>query len=159
MSQSVTLGRLAAQLVVDGCIPLANEERPRGELPVRGQQLTQTQRANLQIAGGSKQGSAFFYPVGGNGVFMDLSVGVATVWFKGADDAALNELEAGLRRAYPAFQFIEEAPHPDDPQLRVRAYIIELTPPKRVSLEVAHSVQGARSPQFTVRVRAFKKTN
>ena len=47
----------------------------------------------------------------------------------------------------------------DDKDLRVRFYIVDLTPPKLVSLEVAHTVKGARSPQFTVRVRPLKEPN
>jgi hypothetical protein len=160
LNRTVTPGQLAAQLVVDGCIPLSDEAPLRGELPVKGVQLNPAQRAQLGIEGASHEGKTLFFQLGGNGVFWDLSHGIATVWFKGGDPSgALSDFEKALKKAYPKYKFIEEQKHPDDKDLRVRFYIVDLTPPKLVSLEVAHTVARARSPQFTVRVRPLKKPN
>ena len=160
MIGNVTAGQLAAQLVVDGCIPLSDEAPLRGELPVQGAPLDKEARAKLHIEGASPDGNTLFFALGGNGVFWDLSYGLATVWFKGGDPTgALSDLEKALKQAYPKFKFIEEQLHPDEKDLRVRFYIVDLTPPKLVSLEVAYTVAGARSPQFTVRIRPLKKPN
>jgi hypothetical protein len=157
---NATLGQLAAQIVVDGCLPLSDEAPLRGKLTVKGARLNAAARAKLQIDGASPGGTTMFFALGGNGVFWDLSEGLATVWFKGGDpNAALADLEKALKKSYPKYKFHEQEQHPDDKDLRVRAYTIDLTPPKLVSLEVAHTVPGARSPQFTVRVRPFKRTN
>jgi hypothetical protein len=157
---NVTPGQLAAQLVVDGCIPLSDEAPLRGKSAVHGVPLDKEARSKLEIEGASPDGNTMFFALGGNGVFWDLSYGLATVWFKGGDPiGALSDLEKALKQAYPKYKFIEEQRHPDDTDLRVRFYIVDLTPPKLVSLEVAHTVKGARSPQFTVRIRPMKKPN
>ena len=160
MNDRVTPGQLAAQLVVDGCIPLSDEAPLRGELPVKGAPLDKAARAQLDIEGASPDGNTLFFALGGNGVFWDLSYGLATVWFKGGDPSgALSDLEKALKKAYPKYKFIEQQQHPEDADLRVRFYIVDLTPPKLVSLEVAHTTPNARSPQFTVRIRPLKKPN
>jgi hypothetical protein len=157
---NAALGQLAAQLVVDGCIPLSDEKPLRGKSAAEGAPVSKEARAQLNIEGASPDGNTLFFALGGNGVFWDLSYGLATVWFKGGDPAdALKELERSLKKAYPKYKFIEEQRHPDDKDLRVRFYIVDLTPPKLVSLEVSHTVANARAPQFTVRVRPLKEPN
>jgi hypothetical protein len=160
LNRIVTPGQLSAQLVVDGCIPLSDEKPLRGELPVAGAPLSRTAREKLNIQGASPEGNTLFFALGGNGVFWDLSYGLATVWFKGGDPTgALSDFEKALKKAYPKYRFIEQQQHPDDPDLLVRFYIVDLTPPKLVSLEVAYTLASARAPQFTVRVRPLKKPN
>ena len=73
MIANVTPGQLAAQIVVDGCIPLSDEKPLRGELPVKGAQLSKAARDQLEIEGATPDGNTLFFALGGNGVFWDLN--------------------------------------------------------------------------------------
>jgi hypothetical protein len=163
MTEPLTHAGLAAELVTKGCLPMI-DGKPRSPTPVRGVLLTQQQRGELGLLDPmrlSLEGETILYPVGADGVFIDLGRDNFTIWFNDASQArdALHVFELALKKAYPQTRYVEESPHPDRPGTMVRFYILDLQPTIQASVEVAFPIPDSGTDQFVVRVRGLMKPN
>lgn len=155
----VTHAQLAAQLVVEGCLPMI-QDKVQGKLPIEGRLLTESEKRDRGMIDalsvpGQMMSHTILYPIAPEGVFLDLDRSQASVWFANTDaDKALNLLDAGLKKNYPQVQQAEDMAHPDARGMRVRLYKVQLDPALLASLEVSYPAPGGGAKQFVVRVRA-----
>ena len=152
----LTPARLAAQLVVEGCLPII-AGKVQGKAPVEPVALTQAERGKF----GLEQASiTLFYPAGEQGVFFDMAESNFMVWFNGADcDQAASVFDAALKRAYPNACQLEDITHSENARMRARIYQVELDEGRLAQIETGYPAPGAGGPsgKFIVRVAALQR--
>ena len=155
---TVTPAHLAAQIVVEGCLPMI-QEKVRGGLPVEGRLLSEAEKRERgmidALTVNPQMSQTISYKIGRDEVLLDLDRSQASVWFSNADyDKAMGLLDMALKAQYPRAQQTEDRAHPDAEGMRVRLYTVELDPALRASIEVSYAAPGGVGRQFVVRVRA-----
>lgn len=145
--------QFAAQLV-EGCLAhIAG--RPQRELPVAPVTVTALERASVGLTG---VGQTLMYPIGGTGVFVDLSGSVATVWFLGGDyELGLERLESMLKASHRPKQLKDEALA--EPRQRARSFEIDLGGGRLAHVVAEYAERGAHRERFLVRVGAQVRKN
>ncbi|MBY0562593.1 MAG: hypothetical protein K2P58_00305 [Hyphomonadaceae bacterium] len=144
---------LAAEIVVDGCLRMIRGD-VAGRTPAPPAQLTDDERALLGLEPG---GNTLFYPAGQEGVFVDMHGSACDVWFFGDDvRAATKLLHERLAKAFPAAQQMDDVAHPTDPEMRARAYRIELPGMKLATISTSFSDVRGRT-MFKARVLAQRR--
>lgn len=149
---SLTNSAVAMQLV-EGCLAhIAG--RVQGKMPIEPVAATEIERASVGL---EAVGQTLMYPVGGSGVFIDLSGSVATVWYVGADfDRGLDAFEAMLK-SRRSKRLKDEAS--SEAKQRVRAYEVDLGGGRMAHVAVEYAERGAARERFLVRVSAQVRKN
>jgi hypothetical protein len=151
---SLTHAELAAMLVAEGCLPMAQGKQP-AKMPVEALPLQNEERERIQAR---PDGLAVFYPVGETGVFMEFGGNSASVWYEQVDcEGAVATLEQALNRAAPSVRFEKEAPHPDVSGMNVRFYRLETDSKRFVKIEVVHPVSREARQRFVVNLHALER--
>lgn len=151
---ALTHAELAAMLVAEGCLPMAQGKMP-AKMPIEALPLHDEERARAGVPPG---GVAVFYPVGETGVFMHFGGSQASVWYEHVDcEGAVATLEQALNRAAPTLHFEKEAPHPDVPGMNVRLYRLEVDTKHLVKIEAVHPLRGEARQRFIVNLQALER--
>ncbi|MBI3438008.1 MAG: hypothetical protein HY054_05050 [Proteobacteria bacterium] len=156
MATQISASELAAKLVVDGCLATV-AGAVQGTVPIEGMSVTELERAELGLAQGGK---TVFYPLGKNGVFLDLSGTSASVFYSDQDfDRALPALDAALKRAHPNAKQVKDTPHPRKKDYRFRSYEVDFGNGKLAVVEVDAAEKAAREHTFAVRIMPMARRN
>jgi hypothetical protein len=139
---------LAAMLIIGGSLRLLKGEQLTGQIPVKPEVLTDGEAQDMGLPPG---GTVLCYPIGDKPVFFDMAGSRTVIWFSGADaDRAPAHLDAELKRAYPGgVKQVIDAEHPQESDLRVRAYDVKLSDGLMATIEVSYSKPGANTPKFS----------
>lgn len=150
-----THAEVATRLVVKGCLPAVLGGKPMNP-DTRGAPMREEDRAKLLQDPANQlnpDGKTYFFAIGKDGVFCDLSPERTTVWFQGADaDKAMDLYEKELKRAYPAARVIDEREHPNNPNLSVRFHRIDAADGLSALVETTFPRRGGKTKQFVQRV-------
>lgn len=148
----LTNSAVAMQLV-EGCLAhIAG--RVQGKMPIVPVPVTDLERGSVGLQAG---GQAMMYPVGGSGVFVDLTGNVATVWYVGGDfDRGLDAFETMLK-GHRSKRLKDEAM--SEAKQRVRAYEVDLGGGRVAHVAVEYAERGAARERFVVRVSAQVRKN
>jgi hypothetical protein len=145
----LTLGDLAAKLVVEGCIAHVGGA-VQGKMPMVPVPLTELERAE---AGLQQGGRALFYPLPPAGVFLDVTGAVATVWYVGPESGAgLSALERALRSTYPGARQVSDGAHPQAGDRRLRVWEVDVGNRRVASVEAVYPAPGKAQDRFLVYV-------
>jgi len=138
---------LAARIVVEGALTVLQGKTPSGQLPVKPEVLTDKEAQDLGLPPG---GTVLCYPMAQTPVFFDMAGPRMVVWYSGADaDRAVDVFDKTLKRSYPDNKMVIDAEHPQQSDLRVRAYDVKLGDGMMATVEVSYSKAGAHKPKFS----------
>ncbi|MBC7768962.1 MAG: hypothetical protein H7124_09255 [Phycisphaerales bacterium] len=138
---------LAARIIVEGALTILQGKTPPGQLPVKPEVLSDREAEDLGLPPG---GTVLCYPLGEKGVFFDMVGSRMVVWYNGADaDRATGVLDAALKKAYPSTKLVIDAEHPQQSDLRVRAYDVKLSEGLMATIEVSYAKPGAYAAKFS----------
>ncbi|HYD89704.1 MAG TPA: hypothetical protein VEA80_19640 [Vitreimonas sp.] len=138
---------LASRIVVEGALTVLQGKNPRGQLPVKPEVLTDREAQDLGMPPG---GTVLCYPLGQTPVFFDMAGSRMVVWYSGADaDRAVDVFDKTLKQSYPGNKMVIDAEHPQESDLRVRAYDVKLGEGMMATIEVSYSKPNAHKPKFS----------
>lgn len=138
---------LAARIVIEGALTALKGQTPRGQLPVKPEVLTDDEAQRMGLPPG---GTVLCYPLGQTPVFFDMEASRMSVWYSGADaDRALEVFDKALKQAYPVAKLVIDAEHPQESDLRVRAYDVKLDDGLMTTIEVSYPRANAHKPKFS----------
>ena len=139
---------LASMLIIDGSLRVLKGEQLSGQVPVKPEVLSDREAQDIGLPPG---GTVLCYPLGDKPVFFDMAGSRMVVWYSGADaDRAVAHLDAELKRTYPGgVKQVVDAEHPQESDLRIRAYDVKLAEGLMATIEVSYSKPGAHTPKFS----------
>ncbi|MDZ4691224.1 hypothetical protein [Terricaulis sp.] len=139
---------LAVMLVMDGSLRVLKGEQLKGQVPVKPEVLSDREAQDLGLPPG---GTVLCYPLGETPLFFDMAGSRMVIWYSGADaDRAAPLLDAELKRAYPGgVKQVIDTEHPQESDLRIRAYDVKLSDGLMATIEVSYTKPGADKPKFS----------
>lgn len=152
-----TPAQLAADLVVDRCLVIVQNQINNEPLATPPVALSPEQRSKLGLSG---EGETYFYGAGETGVFLDLAPHL-TVWFNGEDcENGMDALDRKLKQVYPRARQIGDLAPPATPGMRGRLYEVDLVDGLLAWIEASYPAPGAKGSarKFVVRIEPRKKT-
>ena len=140
-----------AVMLIDGALAhIAGNVQ--GKMPMTGMPVANIDRASVGLKPG---GQTLLYRVAEEGVFVDLTGSLATVWFVGGDyDSALTATDA-LMKKYRAKQLKDEAL--EQPKHRRRVYEVDLGNGRLSTVNIEYAERGAQPQRFRAIVAAFAR--
>lgn len=148
----LTHAELAAQLVADGALAIAQGKLP-AKMPVEALVLSDKERARIAAKAGEL---AVFYPVGETGVFLEMGGPIARVWYEGIDaTGAIDTLDRALKKSKASKT--SEGPHPELKGMKVRQYRVALDAKRFVDIKATYSVAKSVKQAFIVQLFAQEK--
>lgn len=140
-----------AVMLIDGALAhIAGNVQ--GKMPMKPEPVADIDRASVGLKQG---GQTLLYRVAKDGVFIDLTGAVATVWFVDADfDRALAATDALLKK-YRAKQASDEAL--ELPKQRRRVYEVDFGNGRLATLKIDYAERGAQNQRFRAVVGAFAR--
>jgi hypothetical protein len=151
----LTHADLAIKLVVDGALRMAQGKDP-AQMPVTGMPLDKAQKAKAGAAPGAL---AVLYPVGEDGVFMQMHGNHFRVWYAGQNcDGVVAALEQAIKRAFPKATFRDEQPHPEVRGFNQRFYDVPFDAKHFASVEATYPIDRTIAQRFVVRVHMLERT-
>jgi hypothetical protein len=140
-----------AVMLIDGALAhIAGNVQ--GKMPINPEPVADLDRARVGLKLG---GQTLLYRIGNDGVFMDLTGALATVWFVGADfDRALAATDA-LMKKFRSKQVKDEAM--EVPKHRRRVYEVDLGSGRMSTVNIEYAERGAQQERFRVIVAAFAR--
>lgn len=140
-----------AVMLIDGALAhIAGNVQ--GKMPLAPETVTHFDRASVGLKPG---GQTLLYRVAEEGVYVDLTGSLATIWFVGGDfSRALAETEALMKR-YRAMQVKDEAL--EVPKHRRRVYEVDFGNGRLSTVNVEYAERGAQPERFRTIVAAFAR--
>lgn len=124
----------------------------QGKMPMKPESVADIDRASVGLRPG---GQTLLYRVAKDGVFVDLTGSLATIWFVDADfDRALAATDA-LVKKYRSKQVKDEAL--EVPKHRRRVYEVDFGNGRLATVNVEYAERGADPQRFRVIVAAFAR--
>ena len=149
-----TRAALLSALVIDGALATVGGT-VRGKAPVEPVVLSPEEHQRIGVPADRL---VLFYPAEDDGVFFDVGGSTATIYFRGGDcGSALQVFEQALKRAYPSAKQLDDAVNALSPEMRSRAYEVDLGQNKLAVVDVAYPAPGKSGRQFAVRVFAHQR--
>jgi hypothetical protein len=140
-----------AVMLIDGALAhIAGNVQ--GKMPMKPERIEDIDRGSVGLKQG---GQTLLYRVAKDGVFIDLTGSMATIWFVDADfDRALAATDALLKK-YRSKQTKDEAL--EAPKHRRRVYDVDLGNGRLATVNVEYAERGADPQRFRVIVAAFAR--
>lgn len=140
-----------AVMLIDGALAhIAGNVQ--GKMPMKPEPVADIDRASVGLRPG---GQTLLYRVAKDGVFVDLTGSMATIWFVDADfDRALAATDA-LVKKYRSKQVKDEAL--EVPKHRRRVYEVDFGNGRLATVNVEYAERGADPQRFRVIVAAFAR--
>ena len=156
MTTKLTHSQLAAIIVVEGA--LANiADAVEGKMPIPAMRVSTLQRLDMGLPQG---GATMFYPLDGDGVFLDLHGAVASVFYANNDyDRAAPAIESAVKQAYPKTKQIKDGLHPQKEKYNFRAYEVDVGNGRLALVEFDIPTAAAKQKRFEARIIAQVRKN
>lgn len=140
-----------AVMLIDGALAhIAGNVQ--GKMPLAPETVTHFDRASVGLKPG---GQTLLYRIGEDGVYVDLTGSLATIWYVGGDfDRGLAATDT-LMKKYRAKQLKDEAL--EVPKQRRRVYEVDFGNGRLSSVNVEYAERGAQWERLRVIVAAFAR--